>query len=234
VGFVGKQARDAELLLLFERERGGLLVQAVLDAVPQQHFAQRAFDQGIFFAARTATRMVQPVAEQHVVADRQRQRVGPLEHHADLPPHLDARRFGRVDVVAQHADGARRRHVAEPLVDAVAAAQQRRLAAARRADQRRHDAGLDLQVDLEQRLELAVPEVEVLDLDGGRAVVGGARDAGPRVGELSQNDPPGSRRCSARARRPRTGPRWARSRRSGRRGRTRCGRRGGGPAARGW
>ena len=73
---------------------------------------------------------------------------------------------GAVDVLAQDLDRAGGAHVAEALVDAIDAAQEGRLAAARRADQRGDDALLDLEVDVEQRLEGAVPEVEVPGLDG--------------------------------------------------------------------
>ena len=140
-----QQPGDAQLLLLLQRQLGGLaVVQAVLDLVPQQHLAQRLLDDLVLARARAPAAApalaVQVVAEDHVVADRDRQRVGALEDHADLLAHLDQLDVGVVDVLAQHLDRALDAHVAEPLVDAVDAAQQSGLAAARRADQRGDDA----------------------------------------------------------------------------------------------
>src|SRR5262249_11353729 len=51
------------------------------------------------------------------------------------------------------------------LVHAVEAAQERRLAAARRADEGRHVLAEDLDVDVLQRMELAVVEIEIARLD---------------------------------------------------------------------
>ena len=109
---------------------------------------------------------MQPVAEEDVVADRQGQRVRALEDHADLLAHLDELDVRVVDVVAEDLDAARRADVAQAFVDPVDAAQEGRLAAAGRADQRGDDALLDVEVDVEQRLEGAVPEVELARLDG--------------------------------------------------------------------
>ena len=53
------------------------------------------------------------------------------------------------------------RDVAVALVDAVEAAQQRRLAAAARADERGDLAVLDVDADADERLEVAVPELDV-------------------------------------------------------------------------
>ena len=63
--------------------------------------------------------------------------------------------------------------VSVALVDAVEAAQQRGLAAAGGADQRGDDPRLDVQRDVVQGLELAIPEVQSPGLD---AVLHGRRD----------------------------------------------------------
>ncbi len=114
------------------------------------------------------------VTEQHVVADRDRQRIGPLEHHADLLAHLHQLDAGAVDVLAHDPDRALDAHVVDALVDAIDAAQERRLAAAGRPDQRGDDALLDVQVDIEQRLKQPVPEIDAagLDRDGCGYVIG--------------------------------------------------------------
>ena len=68
---------------------------------------------------------------------------------------------GRQDVVPVEHDLALGALLRIEAVHAVEAAQQRRLAAARRADQRRHLPVVEVEVDVLQRLELAVVEVEV-------------------------------------------------------------------------
>ena len=110
------------------------------------------------------------VAEQHVVPNRDRQRVGALEHHANLLAHLHQLNVIVVDVLAQHFDGAIDAHVAQPLVDAINAAQEGGLSAAGGPDQRGNDALLDVQVDVEQCLEGPVPEVQLVGPDGRRLV----------------------------------------------------------------
>ena len=94
-------------------------------------------------------------AEDHIFIDRDRQRVGPLENHAHGLAQLDERDVGVVDVLAQDLDLARGFDVAVALVDAVEAAQQGGLAAARRADQRGDQTLPDVEDDVVQRLELA-------------------------------------------------------------------------------
>ncbi len=115
-----------------------LLAQLVLDVLPQKHVFQSRLDDCVALArgAVAGSRPCDLHAEQHVVVDRNRQRVGPLKHHAHRLAQLAQRDIGVVDVLAEDRDLAGRRHVAVALVDAVEAAQERGLAAARRADQR--------------------------------------------------------------------------------------------------
>lgn len=71
---------------------------------------------------------MQVVGEEDIVADGDGQRVGALENHAHL--HTELRQlYVVVDVLAQHFDDAFRAHIAQPLVDAVDTAQQRRFPA---------------------------------------------------------------------------------------------------------
>src|SRR5437867_634566 len=82
-----------------------------------------------------------------------------LEHHADAPAHgvdVDA---GRHDVDALDADRARGR-----FLEAVPAAQQRRLARARRPDDEYQLARGDLEVDALQDLQLAERLVKPRDI----------------------------------------------------------------------
>ena len=68
---------------------------------------------------------------------------------------------GRVDVLAVEQDLALDAGAGDELVHAVQRAQERRLAAARGADQRRHLVRLDRDVDVLDRVEGAVVEVQV-------------------------------------------------------------------------
>ena len=84
---------------------------------------------------------------------------------------------GVVDVLAQHRDAAGRGDVAVAFIDAVQAAQERRLAAAGGSDQRRDQARLDVQGNVLQGLEASVPQVQVPGLDAVIARVLAARVA---------------------------------------------------------
>ncbi len=100
--------------------------------------------------------------------------------------------LGFVDVVAEDQDAARRSHIPEAFVDSVDAAQEGRLATARGSDQRGDDALLDLEIDVVQRLEGAVPEVQLLGLDGeclgGRPVI---QNGPPHMPECVRRSPCG-------------------------------------------
>jgi hypothetical protein len=67
---------------------------------------------------------MEAVAEEDIVANRDGQRVGALEHHAHLLAHLDQFHLRVIDVLAQDLDGPLDAHIPQPLVDAVDAAQQ--------------------------------------------------------------------------------------------------------------
>ena len=110
-----------------------LCVQLVLDLVPQRGAAQRLLD----LLGHVAAVAVQPQAEGHVAVDAHGERVGLLEHHADVAAHRD-RVDGRVvDVLAAEVDVALEAEAADQVVHAVEAAQHRALAAAGRADEGR-------------------------------------------------------------------------------------------------
>ena len=129
-------------------------------------------------------RRVRLQPEDDVLVDRDRQRVGPLEDHADRLAQLGQADVVVVDVLALDDDLAVGGDVPVALVDPVEAAQQGRLAAARGADQRGDDARLDVHAHLEQRLEVAVEEVDVPGADADRSAAvsaGGGLLAGAAV-----------------------------------------------------
>ena len=157
-----QQPRDAQLLLLLQRQPRRGLVQPVLHGVPQEDLAQRRFQHLVLLrrAHLAQPRLVQFEAEEDVVAYRDRQRIGTLEDHADLLADLYQLDIVAEDVVAQHVDVPGRAHVSQPFDDAVAGTQQGGLPAPGGADHRGDHAALHPQVDVEERLEVAVPEVQ--------------------------------------------------------------------------
>ena len=81
---------------------------------------------------------------------------------------------GSVNIMTMNPDRALDTHIAQPLIDAVDAAQQGRLAAARGADEGGDEAVADRQIHVEQGLKGPVPEIQFFRLDGvlSRSVVG--------------------------------------------------------------
>jgi hypothetical protein len=158
-------ASDAEALLLAAREARPWTVEAVLDLVPEVGATQRALGEVVGIRLGDAP-VVELDAREHVLLDRhRRERVRALEHHADLAAHEHGVDAGTVEVAAvdEHLTvdvGAR-----DDLVHAVQRAEERRLAATGRADERGDAARLDVERDAFDSLELAVVDVEVADFD---------------------------------------------------------------------
>ena len=151
-------ARDAQALLLAAGQAQRALLQLVLDLVPQRGLAQRLLDARVHVGLRQALVVADAVGD--VVVDRHRERHRLLEHHADLAAQPVERvlRIEHVLAVQQHF--ARGDLLRVQRVDAVEDAQQRRLAAARRPDQRGDAIFGDVEVDVLHRVELAVVEVQ--------------------------------------------------------------------------
>ena len=137
-----------------------------------------------------APRRMDSRAEDHVLVDRNRQRIGALKNHPHRAAKLRERNILVVNVLPQHLDLPGGRHVAVTLVDPIEAAEQRRLAAAGRADQRGDDARTDADRDVLEGLKLAVPEVEIAGLD--RQIRIGDRQGGGTLHERAHQpaEPP--------------------------------------------
>ena len=82
-----QRAGDAQALLLAAGEAVGGLVQLVLDFVPQRGAAQ-ALLHLVVQSRRGSTDAVDARAVGDVVEDRFRERIGPLEDHADAAAHV--------------------------------------------------------------------------------------------------------------------------------------------------
>jgi hypothetical protein len=141
---------------------------------------------------------VKSEAEEDVIADRDRQGIGALEHHADLLADLRQLDVFGIDILVHDVDRASGSHIADALVDAIDAAQEGGLATAGWTDQRRDHALLDGQVDVVERLEVAIPKVQIARVYRGTAVGGGW------VGCCvhGQGSVVGSIRCSYHPKRP--------------------------------
>src|SRR4029450_9095893 len=100
-----------------------------------------------------------------VVVDRLRERIRPLEDHADPLPHLDRVDAAAVEVLAVVEDGSLDLRPWDDVVHPVQAADERALSAARRADDRGHLVLLDLERDVAERKPAVVAHGEVADLE---------------------------------------------------------------------
>src|SRR5699024_998608 len=103
---------------------------------------------------------------EHVLLDAHGgERVGALEHHADLAADVDGVDARAVDVSAVHEHLAGDAGSGDDLVHAVECAQHCGFAAARGADERGHGPGPDLHFHAVDGSEVAVEDVEILDVD---------------------------------------------------------------------
>ena len=133
-------------------------MQAVLDLVPQCGATQGPLDGLIEHALFVHALNTQPV--HHVLVNGLRKRVGLLEHHADPATQLgDVLAFG-VDVVAIELDLALYTAAVHQIVHAVEGAQQGGLATPGRPDEGGHALFRDVHADVEQRLLLAIEEIQ--------------------------------------------------------------------------
>ncbi|MCY1432221.1 hypothetical protein D9M71_482120 [compost metagenome] len=157
---------DHQTLLLAAGETQRRVVQAVLDLVPQRGALQRPLHGLVEHAFLVDALQAQAV--DHVLVDALGERVGLLEHHADAAAQLgDVDALG-VDVVTVEADLAVDAAAVDQIVHAVEGAQQGRLAATGRADEGGDAVLRDVQADVEQRLLVAVEQVEAGHLEGHR------------------------------------------------------------------
>ena len=159
-------AGDAKPLLLAAGQAEARGVQLVLDLVPQRAAAQRLLDPAVHLGFGNL--LVEPDAERDVLIDRHRERRRFLEHHADpgaqqIEIELGIEHVGLVE--HQLAGGALSRiEVVHPVENP----QQRRFAATGWPDEGGDAIGAEREIDVLQRMVLAVVKVEVAGRDLGR------------------------------------------------------------------
>ncbi len=158
-------AGDAQALLLAAGKVGAEFLEPVADLVPQRGALERGLDAVVEFVLVVHAAHAQAVGD--VLVDRLGEGIGLLEHHADAHAHFDRIDVGReqIGVVRVKYDAAAVVPVAGiQVVHAIEAAQQRRLAATRGPDQRRHMAVVDRHRHALQGVECAVVKIEVAHL----------------------------------------------------------------------
>src|SRR5713226_1311240 len=152
------RARDAQPLLLAAGEAVSRFVQLVLDLFPERG-ALEALLNGFCERASVAVHP-QPVGD--VLKNGLGKWIGLLKDHAHAPAQPG--HVQREDILVIQVDLPVETRFRYGLVQPVQRAQQRGLAAARRANQRSDVAGGDSQVHAKQRLLIAVVKVQVGDL----------------------------------------------------------------------
>src|SRR3989442_6311293 len=163
-GLHRERARNAQALLLAAGEAGAGLRQPVLDLVPQRRRLQGPLhalvqDGPIAHAA-------QPQSRGDVVEYRHRGKpVRLLQDHADPAPHLDMVDAGRIHVLALEEHAAADPRAGHHLVHAVETADERGLAATRRADDRGDRARRDAEIDVTEHMTRSEPGIELRDRD---------------------------------------------------------------------
>ena len=167
VGLGRERARDAQPLLLAAREAERGVLQPVLDLVPERGAAQAGLD-------ALVEAVLQPERagpEGDVVVDRLGERVGLLEDHADPAADLDRVDVPGVEILAVIRHGALDGRARDQVVHPVEAADEGRLAAPGRPDERRHGLLVDVDADALQRELAVVGDVQVGDVEHGLAAL---------------------------------------------------------------
>src|ERR1035437_229087 len=174
---VRQRARDAEPLLLPAGEPRRALAETVLHLIPERGTAQRTLDDAVDHASIRFA--VDARTERDVVVDGFRKTVPALKDHAG--PLAQRHHVGVriVDIRPVEQDFPRVPRAEDGLVQAVDGAEERGLPAPRRPDERGDRSRVNVEIDLEQRLLLAVPEREIAGLQDPRRA--GNRGAAGRL-----------------------------------------------------
>ena len=143
-----------------DRPVPGLWSRRSLTLFPQARLLQRGLHRLVEIGA-VRDQAVDARAVGDVLVDRFRERIGLLEHHPDPCAQLHDVLLAIVDVLAVERDAALDPRRFDGVVHAVQAAQERRLAAARRADERDDRVAGDVDADVLDSVLVAVVDVDL-------------------------------------------------------------------------
>ena len=166
MGLNGQGACDDKALLLPTGEFAACAVEAVLYLVPEAGCGKGLLDDVVVIAALHSRKLQ---AREDVAPDRHaREGVRLLEDHADREPDVNRIHITRVDVLAFIEDLASQCCPGEKLVQAIERADEGRLAAARRTDERGDGVFREGHVDPLEHLPLPEPHAHIACLKLGR------------------------------------------------------------------
>ncbi len=149
----GDGPRDAQPLLLSAREAQRARAQLIFHFVPKRGRPQRALGRlELLSATQSAARAGDGVVENR----ERRKRIRALKDHADAPPDRHRIDVTGVDVLTIEQHASLNARVECDFVNPVEAAQQRRLAAPRRTDQRSHRLTSEPDRNVADRFAIAV------------------------------------------------------------------------------
>ena len=160
VGVERQRARNAQTLLLAARKRVGALVELVLDLVPKRRAAQAFLDHAVELVA--VGDAVALRRKRDVVANGLAERVGLLEHHANGTAQLVGVFGLGVYIAPAIVDLALHAAAANLAIHQVEAAQEGRLTAARRPDERCDLTLVEVERRVVQRMVVAIVHIDVL------------------------------------------------------------------------
>ena len=160
VGVERQRARNAQTLLLAARKRVGALVELVFDLVPKRRAAQAFLDHAVELVA--VGDAVALRRKRDVVANGLAERVGLLEHHANGTAQLVGVFGLGVHVAPAIVDLALHAAAANLAIHEVEATQEGRLTAARRPNERRDLALVEVERRIVQCMVVAIVHVDVL------------------------------------------------------------------------
>jgi hypothetical protein len=167
--------------------------------LPECGLRERPLDALVHARARQV--LEEAHAERDVVVDGHREGRGLLEHHADLRAQQRDVHLRAQQVLAVEEDLALGALLGIELEHAVEGAQQRRLAAARRPDERGHALLGDLEVHVLEGAEAAVVEVEVAHADADHVHFREKRERAamlmPSTRSVMSAAPPHASRCQS-------------------------------------
>lgn len=162
--FEGQDARQAQALLLPTRKRTARVIQPVIHLFPQVRLVQCAFHGRADGVLVLFSGHFQP--ESYVLEDALGQRDGARKDHADLAPQPGHVGFLVQDVLAVEEDLPAGLLGVCHVDQAVDGAQQRRFSSPRRAEQHIDGVGMDVQVNILERLHsVGVAQAVVADRD---------------------------------------------------------------------